>query len=668
MTQRDLSAENTSEKTFSERSVVSSLKAFMSGWYGPALCAVLVLALFLDLFRLGERGYSNLYYAAAVRSMLLNWHNFFFVSFDPGGFVAIDKPPVGFWLQVVSAKIFTFSSWSLLLPQALAGVCSVAVLAYLVRRISGPFAGLVAGLTLALMPISVVTNRTNDVDSLLVLTVLCATWAIIVATETGRLRFLLLGAAIIGLGFNIKMLEAYLVVPALALLYLLCAPLRLSTKILHLALAGVVLLAVSLCWIIAVDLTPAALRPYVGSSGYNSEMSLAFGYNGLTRIFGFSSLQSAFSTTPTQGMALITANDVGDPGPLRLLNRQLGSQVSWLLPLALAGILAVAWQRRPRLRSDRQGILLWGTWFVTSAVFFSVSAFFHAYYMVMMAPALCALVGIGLAAMWSDRPNWRGLLLPIAFIATLLVQVDVLLPFPMWSRFLIPIVGGMVVLVAVLLVATRFLFRTQMQRSALVAVGLGALLLAPTVWSILPVLGAYNEAFPMAGPLASSTLTTRLLSEYNYAFAHPDPAMIRYLLAHQGKADDIVATPSSIASSAIIVETGKPVMALGGYAGIDQILTLDQVKTLVHQGKLRFFLYEDSGAFSNLPEALQVYFLELNAEITVPLPIGQHNITQWVGIYCQPITPAAWGSHVYSPGGVLTSNDVLSLYDCAGAS
>jgi 4-amino-4-deoxy-L-arabinose transferase-like glycosyltransferase len=647
---------------------------FLSGWYGLALCVVVLLAFFLDFFRLGERGYSNLYYAAAVKSILLNWHNFFFVSFDPGGFIAIDKPPVGFWVQALAAKIFTLNAWSIQLPQALAGVCSVALLAYLVRRRAGSFAGLVAGLTLALMPISVITNRTNNVDSLLVLTVLCAAWAVIVATETGRLRLLLLGAALVGLGFNIKMLEACLVLPAFALLYLLCAPLRWRTKLLHLVLAAIVLLVVSLCWILVVDLTPATLRPYVGSSGNNSEMSLAFGYNGLMRIFGFSGLQSTFSLTPTQQAAVLgSINDVGDPGPLRLLNQQLGGQISWLLPLAFAGMLAVGWQRRLRLRNDRQqqSILIWSAWFLTSAVFFSASAFFHAYYTVMMAPALCALVGIGLATIKDDfaRLNWRGWLLPIAYIATVLVQIDVLLPFPTWSHLLISIVAGVVAVVAVLLVAGRFLFRTWIQRARglLIAIGLGALLIVPSLWATLPVLGAYNEPFPVAGP-PSPTPFVQSLSQYENALAHPDPAMLRYLIAHQGKADDIVVTANSRASSAIIVETGKPVMALGGYEGLDHVLTFDQVKARVHQGRLRFFLYSDYSAFSNLPYELQAYFLELGVASPMPASAGQQEILQWVHVYCKPVKPVTWGSSVYGPGGTLTSNSVLSLYDCAGAS
>ncbi len=672
MAQEDILEYKMSEGIFPDRSVVAPVKTLASRWYRRALCMVLLLALFLDFFRLGLRGYSNLYYAAAVRSMLINWHNFFFVSFDPGGFVAIDKPPVGFWLQVLAAKIFTFNTWSIQFPQALAGVYSVALLAHLVRRVSGPFAGLVAGLTLALMPISVVTNRTNNVDSLLVLTVLCAAWAVIVATERGRLRLLLLGAAIIGLGFNIKMLEAYLVVPALALVYLFGAPLRLRTKILHLALASIVLLVVSLCWLLAVDLTPVAQRPYVGSSGYNSEMSLAFGYNGLTRILGFSGLQSTFSLAPAeQTSTVVTSSSLGDPGPLRLLNQQLGAQASWLLPLVLAGMLAVVWQRRPRLESDReqQSILLWGVWFLTSAVFFSVSAFFHPYYMVMMAPALCALVGIGLATMWRDfaRLNWRGWLLPVAYIATLVVQIDVLLPFPVWNRVLIPLVGSLVVVVVVLLIIACFLFRTQIQRVGrpLVAVGLSALLIAPTIWATLPVLNAYNQAFPIASPPVPSTALSRLLSQYSRALEYPDPALLRYLIDHQGKADDIVATTSSNVSSSIIVETGKPVMAFGGYGGLDHILTRDQVITLVHQDKLRFFLYVDFKAFSRLPFALQVYLRELSAKTDLPASAGQGYITQWVQANCTPVTPATWGAQVYGPGGTLTSNSVLSLYDCA---
>ena len=185
--------------------------------------------------------------------MALNWHNFFFAAFDPQGFLAIDKPPLGFWVQVLSTRVFGFSAWSLLLPEALAGVGSVAVLYVLVRRVFGPVAGLIAALALALTPISVVASRNNTIDSLLALVLLLAAWALSIAAETGHVRWLVLSALLVGLGFNIKMLEAYLVLPVFALVYLLGAPRSLRVRLLHLTLAGVVLLVVSGAWITIVD-------------------------------------------------------------------------------------------------------------------------------------------------------------------------------------------------------------------------------------------------------------------------------------------------------------------------------------------------------------------------------------------------------------------------------
>src|SRR6266699_3224604 len=221
-----------------------------------ALGGILLISVVMNFYALGKNGFGS-YYPAAIRSMLDNWHNFFFVAYDPGGFVSIDKPPVGFWLEAASAKIFGFNSVSILLPQAL-----------------------------ALNPISILTNRNVTIDSTLTLVLLLGAWTVLKAAESGRLRWLLLTAFIVGIGFNIKMLEAYLVVPAYGLLYLLAAPHSLRKRIGHLALDGVLLLAVSLSWVVAVDLTPASQRPYVGSTQDNSELSLALGYNGIQRLLG----------------------------------------------------------------------------------------------------------------------------------------------------------------------------------------------------------------------------------------------------------------------------------------------------------------------------------------------------------------------------------------------
>ena len=249
-------------------------------WPRLALVPILMLSAILEFAGLTSEGYANTYYAAAVKSMLTSWHNFFYASFDAGGFVSVDKSPLGLWVQVASAKIFGFSGLSLLLPEALAGVASVALLYYLVSRAYGPVAGLLAALVLAITPVSAVTDRNNTIDSLLILVLLLGVYAVSRAVETGRLRLLLLSAFLIGLAFNIKMMQAYLVVPAFGLAYYLGAPLRRRLRVAHLAAAALLMLAVSLAWLVAVDLTPVVDRPYVSDSGTNSALSLALGYNG----------------------------------------------------------------------------------------------------------------------------------------------------------------------------------------------------------------------------------------------------------------------------------------------------------------------------------------------------------------------------------------------------
>src|SRR5215210_3512695 len=331
-------------------------------WHRLILAAILVLSAFLNLYNLASEGYGNPYYAAGVKSMLTSWSNFFFVSFD-SGFISIDKPPLGLWIQAASAWLFGFHGWALLLPQALAGVLSVALLYYLVRRAFGPVAGILAALALAVTPISVAVQRNNVMDALLILALLLAAWAFIVAAERGSLGWLLVGVTVVGLGFNIKMLQAFMVLPALYLLYLLAARTTWKRRLLHLGVATMVLLAVSLSWTVAVDLTPAAERPYVGSSPNDSVLGLILGYNGFDRLSGTSLGSSGeVISAGTPGGPGSGVMELGAPGPLRLLNAQLAGQASWLLPLAVVGLL-VDWQRRPRLPLDQRhaGLVLWGT-------------------------------------------------------------------------------------------------------------------------------------------------------------------------------------------------------------------------------------------------------------------------------------------------------------------
>src|SRR5258708_6334762 len=263
-------------------------------WRRAAVGAILLLAAGLLFYNLNALGYANHYYTAGVASMLQSWHNFFFVAAEPGASVSIDKPPVGLWLQAISAYFLGVNGFAMVLPEILCGLAAIVVLYHLVRRSFGAVAGLLAALVLAITPIVVATDRNNTIDSSLILTLLLATWAFIKATESGRLRYLLLGALLVGIGFNIKMLQAYLPLPAFYALYFLGARTTFWRKLCSLALASVLLLAVSFAWIAVVDLTPASQRPYVGSSGTNSELNLAIGYNGLQRLIGMGGNVSSF--------------------------------------------------------------------------------------------------------------------------------------------------------------------------------------------------------------------------------------------------------------------------------------------------------------------------------------------------------------------------------------
>lgn len=249
-----------------------------------ALFAVMALSAVLNLANLGAEGYGNEYYAAGVKSMLVNFKNFFFVSSDPGGFVSIDKPPLGFWIQTLSARVFGFSGWSILLPQALAGVVSVVILYYMVKRSFGKAAALVSALCLAVTPVFVAASRNNTVDNLLVMVLLFACMFLSRAAEKGKFKYLLISLVLVGVGFNIKMLQAYMVIPAVYITYLISAAAPVKKKVKHLVIGTAVLVVVSLSWAAAVDLVPAGSRPFVGSSTNNTVMDLILGHNGIERL------------------------------------------------------------------------------------------------------------------------------------------------------------------------------------------------------------------------------------------------------------------------------------------------------------------------------------------------------------------------------------------------
>ncbi|MDQ1417670.1 MAG: hypothetical protein QOF81_3283, partial [Acidimicrobiaceae bacterium] len=399
--------------------------------------AIGILAAVLYTWGLSRTGMGNSYYAAAVRSGAKSWKAFFFGSIDPGSFITVDKPPAALWVMSLSARIFGFSSWSMLLPEAAAGVGSVLILHRLVRKWAGELSAHLAALAFAVTPVAVVMFRYNNPDAFLTLLCLGAAWALWSALETGRTRALLLAGALLGLAFDTKMLQAFLVLPALALVYLIAGPPKLGKRLVQLAGAGAAMLVAGGWWVLAVLLWPTASRPFIGSTSDNSILSLIFGYNGLSRIFGTTSGPGPGGGGGGGG----GAGFGGTAGLLRLFNGENGGEVAWLIPLAAAGLLAGLWLTRRGRRTDRgrAGWILWGGWALVCAAVFSLSkGIFHPYYAVQLAPAVAALAGAGSVALWhlGRRNRAFGWILPATIVATAAVAVEILARTPGYHPWL----------------------------------------------------------------------------------------------------------------------------------------------------------------------------------------------------------------------------------------
>jgi 4-amino-4-deoxy-L-arabinose transferase-like glycosyltransferase len=464
----------------------------------PELAAVMSLAAVLNLWALARNGWANTYYAAAVKSMGSSWHDFLFASLDKGGVMTVDKPPLALWVEALSVRVFGFHSLSILVPQALMGVASVALVYDLVRRRFGRVGGFVAGLALALTPITVAISRHNNPDALLVLCTVAALWCTVRALErapAGRgTRWLVAAGVCVGLGFDTKMLVALVVVPGIAAAWLWLAPAARGR--LHalgqLLAGGVAMLLVGGAWPLLVELTPAADRPWVSGTSDNRILSLIFEYNGLGRVDG-----------QTGGPGGVAGNMFGGAtGPLRLLNAALGGQAGWLLGFALVSALAILFASRLRRTDARTGwLLVVGGAFATTAVLFSfASGIFHPYYVSLLAPFAAALFGAGAAQVFSGAVNAR-VVGPLAVLAGVVVELIVRADYPGQLTWLPP------VLIVVGLLATLALlgFSSRAVRMAATAAAVAALLAAPAVWAFDTLGHATSSTFPAGGPVSAES-------------------------------------------------------------------------------------------------------------------------------------------------------------------
>jgi 4-amino-4-deoxy-L-arabinose transferase-like glycosyltransferase len=475
-------------------------------WARPALFGLLALTAVLYLWDLTRNGWANDFYAAAVQAGTKSWKAFFFGSFDSSNFITVDKTPGSLWVMELSGRIFGFSQWSMLAPQALEGVASVLLLYAAVKRWFGSGAGLVAGLALALTPVAALMFRFNNPDALLVVLMTAAAYTLIRAVENGRSRWLVFTGLLLGFAFLAKMLQAFLVVPGFAAAYLWAGPPRLGRRIWQTALMGAGIIVGAGWWVLAAQLTPAADRPYFGGSTNNNILQLAIGYNGLGRLTG-----DETGSIGGGGGGGGGASFGGATGILRLFQSEFGGQISWLLPAALISLAAMIWvsRRAERIDRTRAAALLWGGWvLVTGLVFSYMDGIIHPYYMVALAPGIAALAGIGAMALWRDRLGVAGRVVLALGIAVTAAWAFVLLgrtpDWLPWLRWVIVIAGAAAAGLVLARPWLASLIRTHRGRLALAAVPLGLALVAglagPAAYALDTVSTAHTGSIPSAGP------------------------------------------------------------------------------------------------------------------------------------------------------------------------
>ncbi|MGH3843225.1 MAG: ArnT family glycosyltransferase [Pseudonocardiaceae bacterium] len=524
------------------------------------------------------------YYAAAVQSMSGSWHNFFFGAFDPAGTLTLDKLPGAFWIQALTARLLGVHTWTLVLPQVIEGALTVLVLYRAVRRLAGPGAGLIAALVLAASPAAVALNRGNISDSLMILLVVLAADAVAAAVHDGSQRRLVLAGIWVGLAFQAKMIEAWLLLPALGLTYLVAGPGSGLRRTRQVIVGGVVAGAVSLLWMVVVTLVPANARPYVDGSQANSPFEQVFGYNG----FGRFGKQSPLQILSQQGLGPLGSGAA--PGWHRLLTGDLGRDIGWLLPLALIIAISGMVVRRAHPRTDpaRAGYLLWGLWAITLAAAFSLTSTINTYYAAALAPAIAALCGLGLADTWARRSSASVWVFTAALVAGTTIYAGALLRAagPAVPGWLTPVLAAVAVVAVVLLLISAARRATPVVLVSSLAAATVAVLLVPAVASAL--LAARGRGF-LDAPFEAASTAAGLDKMFVTL-----PALVRETVPELEKgragAPDLMAVQSAAVASVFSYAAGREVLPIGGFTGTMPSPTLRELQDDIARGEFHLVL------------------------------------------------------------------------------
>jgi 4-amino-4-deoxy-L-arabinose transferase-like glycosyltransferase len=652
-------------------------------WVRPALIAVLAATAVLYLWDLSASGWANAYYSAAVQAMSVSWKAFFFGSLDAANAITVDKTLGSLWLMALSVRLFGLSSWSILAPQALAGVLTSGLVYLSVRRVLTPAAGLIAAGVSALTPVAVLMFRFNNPDALLVLLMVAAAYAVLRAQEQAQTRWLVLAGVLVGFGFLAKMLQVLLFVPAFTLAYLVAAPTTLWRRLWQGVLAGVAALVAGGWWVAVVELWPVESRPYIGGSQTNSVLNLMFGYNGLGRING----NEVGSVVAGGGQG--NAGMWGQTGWARMFSNDVGSQVSWLIPAALLFLLAGLWWTRRAARTDslRASYLLWGGWLVgTGLVFSFMQGIFHAYYTVALAPAIGILVGMGFVQAWQRRHSLLARAVLSGAVALTAGWSWFMLSWtPDWQPWLRPLILLLGALVALAILGLQRIPR--LVAIGVVSLALGVSLAGSTAYAIDTAATPHTGAIPGAGPaggmgnrfgrsgpapgfpggangavppggsfanrrpsfpdgandgsLGDGGFTNRgpgfqaAMPAFGGAggagslldASEPGADLVNLLLQDSDQYTWVAACVGANSAAGFQLATEEPVMSIGGFNGTDPWPSLETFQELVARGEIHYFIAGGRGfGISNTAQQISAW-VTANFQVTTINGVSVYDLT-----------------------------------------
>ncbi|QFQ98568.1 glycosyltransferase family 39 protein [Streptomyces phaeolivaceus] len=465
-------------------------------WIRPGLLLTLLLIGGLYTWNLTASGYANSFYSAAVQAGSQSWKALFFGSLDSANAITVDKPPASLWPMALSVRLFGLNSFAILFPQVLMAVATAGVLWAAVRRRFNATAGFITMAVFALTPVAALMFRFNNPDAALALLMAAALYCTQRAMEKAQTKWLVWAGVAIGLAFLVKTLQAFLILPVLALVYVVFAPAPVKKKVSQVLLAGLAMVVAGGWWVAIVELWPASSRPYIGGSQNNSFLELTFGYNGLGRLNG----EETGSVGGGGGGG--GGGNWGETGWDRMFSSSIGGQISWLIPAALILFGAAIWATRKLKRTDtsRAAFLLWGgSLLITMVVFSFMQGIFHEYYTVALAPYIAPLIGMGAALLWDQRAKfWASITMAAAMTATavwgyvLLNRSSDYLPWLKW----VVLVGGLVAALGLVFVARLG------RQLALAVVGLSFVtaLAGPTAYTLTTLNEGHTGSIVTAGP------------------------------------------------------------------------------------------------------------------------------------------------------------------------